>query len=250
MDFEAICHHWETLMGDEGDPVYRHLVNPTVLRLLGDVAEKRVLDAGCGNGHLTWQIAKLGADVTAVDLSINLLAYARGRAERRGVSIHLERADLSRLQYDDSSFDAVVASMTLQFVERYEDAISEMARVLKPGGRLIVSISHPCFDVSEKETAEKGKNRENPQQERNRSIPIVLKGEFSGLSYRQECRTLSEYLNAFTGAGFFLRKCVEPRPTDALIAEDARTWERLARTPPVLCLAFEKPAGKNERTVS
>ena len=133
---------------DRGDLWHRALIDPPVLRLLGDVAGRRVLDLACGNGYLARNLARLGADVTGVDRAAALidLAQRRETGDRLGVVYHV--ADAARLApLEDGAFDLVVCHMALMDIEDAAGAIREVSRVLRAEGRFVASLSHPCFDV-------------------------------------------------------------------------------------------------------
>lgn len=146
---------WDTMAAwmdekhkDEGDLWHRALIDPPVLRLLGAVAKHRVLDIGCGNGYLARKLARLGAHVTAIDGSSALIILAKKREGRDplGVTYHVaDAAHLDMLETD--SFEIVLSNMSLMDIADAEGAVREAARVLKPLGRFIASLSHPCFDV-------------------------------------------------------------------------------------------------------
>ena len=114
---------------------------PEMIRLAGDVAGLEVLDVGCGSGPLTEALRARGAVVSGFDLSPAMVELARGRL---GEDADLRVADLAApLPYPDERFDLVVSSLTLHYVEDWASALAELRRVLRPGGRLTVSIIHP-----------------------------------------------------------------------------------------------------------
>ena len=114
---------------------------PAMIDLAGDVDGHRVLDAGCGSGPLFAALGGKGAIVTGVDGSPAMLELAR---RRLGDDAALHVADLSRpLPFDDGAFDDVVASLVLHYLRDWVAPLAELRRVLKPGGRLIVSVNHP-----------------------------------------------------------------------------------------------------------
>jgi ubiquinone/menaquinone biosynthesis C-methylase UbiE len=96
------------------------------------VQGKRVLEAGCGTGLLLDRLARVAADVTGVDLSRGMLAHARARGHR------VVQADLRFLPFADETFDAVASFKVLAHVPKPERAVAELARVLKPGGHLVL----------------------------------------------------------------------------------------------------------------
>jgi ubiquinone/menaquinone biosynthesis C-methylase UbiE len=114
---------------------------PAMINLAGDVVGHRVLDAGCGSGPLTAALRDKGAIVTGFDLSAGMIDQAR---QRLGADADLSIGDLGEpLQFDDNSFDDVVASLCLHYLEDWSAPLAELHRVLRPGGRLIMSVPHP-----------------------------------------------------------------------------------------------------------
>src|SRR5260370_2969480 len=114
---------------------------PAMLALAGDVAGRRILDAGCGSGPLLAVLRDGGAIVTGFDKSAGMVELAR---RRLGDDADLMVAVLgSPLPFPDDTFDDVTASLVLHYLEDWGPALAELRRVLKPGGRLIVSVDHP-----------------------------------------------------------------------------------------------------------
>ena len=114
---------------------------PATLTLAGDVAGRRILDAGCGSGPLSAALRDRGAVVTGLDSSAGMLELAR---RRLGDDADLHLADLGHpLPFPDGAFDDVVASLVLHYLEDWTAPLAELRRVLRPGGRLIASVDHP-----------------------------------------------------------------------------------------------------------
>ena len=112
-----------------------------MLGLAGNVAGRRILDAGCGSGPLSAALRAKGAVVTGFDVSAAMVERAR---QRLGEDADLHVADLSApLPFADAEFDDVVASLVLHYLEDWSGPLTELRRVLKPGGRLMVSVNHP-----------------------------------------------------------------------------------------------------------
>ena len=139
--------YWDEQAGDAGDLWHRSLIDPPLLNLAGDTAGLRVLDLGCGNGYLSRRFARQGAIVTGVDASAPIIERAQAREAREplGVTYHVvDAAHLDMLV--DSSCDLVISNMALMDIEDATGTIQEVARILRPQGRFIFSMCHPCFD--------------------------------------------------------------------------------------------------------
>lgn len=110
------------------------------------VSAGRLLDVGCGSGSVTTSALSRGADVTAVDTEGSMLDLTRERAPDAAVL----RAALPSLPFPDDSFDAIVASFVLNHVSDPLASLTELARVLRPGGRVAATIwPHPPTPLHE-----------------------------------------------------------------------------------------------------
>ncbi len=98
----------------------------------------KVLDIACGAGQITIPMAKQGADVTAIDLAQNLVDRANERAQEAGLDISIQQGDAEALPFPDQSFDVSLSLIGSMFAPRPELVASEMARVTKPGGKMIM----------------------------------------------------------------------------------------------------------------
>ena len=96
------------------------------------------LDAGCGTGFLSFELAARGHRVTGVDFAPAMLAEARRKAAERSVSVRFEKADAEQLPFPSHSFDLAISRHVLWTLPHPEAAIDEWIRLLRPGGRLVV----------------------------------------------------------------------------------------------------------------
>ncbi len=134
---------WAEIYDQESNPLIG-LEEPVVKEAVGDVAGLSVLDLGCGTGRHTLWMAEAGASVTAIDFSEGMMEKARAKAgaERVRFLVH----DLhERLPFADGSFDRVVSGLVLEHLHDMASFFSEAHRVLKPGGRAVVSGMHPAM---------------------------------------------------------------------------------------------------------
>lgn len=136
-----IHKQWEDdYLNPEMDRFYS-LAFDRIVSELGDPRGKRILDVGCGYCYHTIRLAERGLTITAVDFSEVALAHAKDNLAKAGVSdqVTLQQADATNLPFDDASFDHVLMWGVLMHVPEAKKALSELSRVLKPGGKLALS---------------------------------------------------------------------------------------------------------------
>lgn len=181
---------------------------PAVLKLAGDVSGRRILDAGCGSGALFAELRERGAMVTGIDASAEMLEVAR---RRLGADADLRTADLANpLPFPDDAFDDVVASLVLHYLRDWGPTLTELRRVLKPGGRLIVSVEHPfAIWVSERSAGVKT----DYFQTRERTEEWTMGGQSARLSFWD--RPLHAMTDAFIASDFRICAISEPPPVPA-----------------------------------
>ena len=224
--WEELADWYDERMGEDGDLWHKTLIDPTVMRVLGPVSGKDVLDLGCGNGYLARRLTRLGAHVTGVDASAPIVDHAlrREKEDPLGVTYHV--ADAAKLDMlVEASFDLVLCNMFLMDVADAEGAISEAFRVLRPDGRLVASISHPCFDVLNfsgwaverigfDSTIWRKVSRYRQQLAEKCGWQVGADEVWCTPAYH---RPLSWYFQAFRRAGFVITALEEPEPTDEFI---------------------------------
>jgi SAM-dependent methyltransferase len=106
---------------------------------LGLKPGSKVLDVACGTGNLALPAARLGANVTGVDIAPNLVEQARANAEREGLKAQFDEGDAEALPYTDASFDAVITMFGAMFAPRPDLVAAELKRVAKPGGLIAMA---------------------------------------------------------------------------------------------------------------
>lgn len=200
---------------------------PATLALAGDVAGRRILDAGCGSGPLFARLRERGATVTGIDASAAMLELAR---RRLGTDADLRVADLAdRLPFNDATFDDVIASLVLHYLQDWGPTLAELRRVLRPGGRLIMSVMHP--------TAEYCIERLHGRRPDYFSTwfgtdTFTANGETIALGLWN--RPLHAMTDAFTAAGFRISVLSEPPPAPQARELFPREYELLATAPSFL----------------
>lgn len=121
-----------------------------LVSLVGQNPEARVLDMGCGGGHVSFQLAPHVGEMVAFDLSQSMLDVVRDESSRRGLSVSTQQGSVESLPFGDDSFDYVVTRYSAHHWIDWQKALCECRRVLKPGGTFIVidiiSSDHPLLD--------------------------------------------------------------------------------------------------------
>ncbi|KPM50265.1 methyltransferase [Frankia sp. R43] len=189
----------------ENSLVNAYYERPAMLALAGDVAGRRILDAGCGAGPLAAALRDRGAVVTGIDASAGMLALAR---QRLGADMALHLVDLrDPLPFADGAFDDVVASLVLHYLEDWGPTLAEIRRVLRPGGRLIASVDHPFVAYTIR----------NPRPDYFATTSYAFNWTFNGKSVPMRFwrKSLHAMTDAFTTAGFRLSVISEPQPDPA-----------------------------------
>jgi SAM-dependent methyltransferase len=196
----------------DGGFAKRHLINPTVLRLLGDIDGKGILDAGCGQGYLSRLLAEHGATVVGVEPAKSLFDYAVERELELRQGIRYVQAALGALP-DLGTLDAVVASMVLCAIPDWQPAMRSCVESLLPGGLFIITLNHPCFEGLAGSWAERGYLKVDR---------YLHDYEIVGPHGTDFHRPLATYLNGLTTLGCRLVEVVEPALSpDALADNDA-----------------------------
>ena len=111
----------------------------------GDLSEMQVLDAGVGTGQVARAMLEIGATVTGVDISPNMLEKAKERCAAYSNFTAIE-GSLCDLEFPDNSFDIITSRWVLRFIPCWKEAVQELRRVLKPGGRLVLIYSNNMFN--------------------------------------------------------------------------------------------------------
>jgi ubiquinone/menaquinone biosynthesis C-methylase UbiE len=108
----------------------------------------RLLDVGCGPGHVTRALARRGYDTTGVDRSLRLLRIARRNARREGLEMKFERSPSDKLPFGDAEFDCAIATGVIYWVEHPLATLRDMVRVVRPGGVIGTLDPHASMSIA------------------------------------------------------------------------------------------------------
>ncbi len=230
VSYFELQHEWNALaelrfnqLATHVDLSYDRVIVPSVLDMLGSLNGAAVLDAGCGLGFLTAEIARCAERVVGVDLSPQQIALARQHNAAPNVRYVCGRLEDALADVPAAGFDAVVANMTLMDVLDLDGFLAAAAAALKPDGVLAFTLTHPCFwprywgyDSA-------------PWFDYSQEIAITAPFQISldrscGLATTHVHRPLSAYIRSARRAGLRLADLAEPTPDTESAARYPEPW--------------------------
>jgi SAM-dependent methyltransferase len=235
--WEANAAWWIEGFTDGADAEYEEQILPMAAQHLAGAGE--VLDVGTGEGQLARLAVKGGAArVVGVDPTRAQVEVAR---ERAGGPVYA-RAGAAELPFPEASFDAVVACLVFEHIDAVDEALAEVGRVLRPGGRFLFFLNHPLLQTPgsgwiDDQVLDPPEQywRIGPYLVEDSSLEEVEKDVFIPFIHRP----LSRYVNALLAAGLVIRHMDEPAPPPGFIAR-AEEYADAATIPRLLFLLAEK----------
>ena len=226
--YEELAESYNRLIDHKPHNAYYD--RPNTLALMPDVAGKSILDAACGPGKYAEILLSKGATLTGFDISRKMVELAKERnGDRCNFFIHDLSQPLEMLK--NETFDIVLCALALQYVEDWSLPMQEFHRVLRPQGRLIISIEHPFFEYTFFEATNYFSTE---------PVKCTWKGFGKPVEVHSYRRPLGACLSAITENGFFIEKLVEPRPTREFEAIDPRHFKELNEFPSFMCIRAVK----------
>lgn len=221
--YAANADFWIKIIREQLDRYRTELTDGSVLEAVGECSGTRVLDGGCGEGYMSRLLAERGASVVGVDTSETLIASARDHSDARMLQIEYKVANLEDLPDSDATFDIAVCNHVLSDVADPASALRELGRVLRPGGRLVALMLHPCFYTAHAERDASGSIPTTTYfSQRRVDQPFVVAGLESPADVHMNFRPLEFYSQAILDAGFVITGLSEPHPPAEWLKED--TW--------------------------
>lgn len=185
-----------------------------LLEMAGDVSGKRVLDAGCGEGHVSRLFARHGADVVGVDFSPRLLHLARTHEDQERYAIEYIEADLADwLPSHRRSFDVATANMVLEDCEDLMGVLAAIAEALELHGRLLLSLNNPYALAARGKVVDYFSSG---------ALTQTFGTEQARYEVPYYYRSFEDLMTAFRQQGFLLRSVVDirPNPSDPHLPDD------------------------------
>jgi ubiquinone/menaquinone biosynthesis C-methylase UbiE len=189
------------------------LADPLVTELLGDIANQVVLSLACGQGQDARLLARLGARVTGIDVSAEMLRYAARYETANPCGITYVQGDAQTLaEFADSSFDGVLCHMALMDIPDLAPTIQSVARVVRDGGWFVFSIVHPAYQPHVQILSDYLLDHSYPKQ---RPVDWLPKHAYH--------RPLAEYVNELAHAGLRIDRLIEAhqRAANDVVADRA-----------------------------
>lgn len=206
---------------ESGRDYYRlDFLGPAQVEACGDVRGARLLDVGCGGGYLAREMAARGARVTGVDISPRMIEHARRSEAAAPLGIDYDVVDAAEVaaRFPAGSFDAAVSCVALQDMPDPAAALRAVHAVLRPGGRFVASIPHPCTDTPFRAWERDGAGRKRWLCVDRYFERAPIEFEWQRWAYRFTTAALhvplEDWFRWIVAAGFQLRAFHEPRPTD------------------------------------
>ena len=237
--WDTNARRWNDEFDADGDEHRKYHSDSHLLKLVGRVTDREVLDVGCGNGYLCRKLALKGARVTGVEPSEEMIAIAKKHRLVGNVHIDYVKAsatDLSALA--DESFDIVLFNHVLTSIGDHLAALNEARRVLRSTGHVVVVISHPCFSCGPRRWEAPAADTPRPEDvsafrvDNYFATGSNLLDDWDGFSpVPYFHRPLRDYWHSFRAAGFAIDEFDEPtlneRGQRELPAWKARQAERI-----------------------
>lgn len=223
---------WTTMVR-AGFDIYRdHLNTPAFFSILPDIRNLSGIDIGSGEGYNTRLLAQKGAKLKAVDIAENFIQKAIEAEKENPLGIEYIVASAMKLPFENNQFDFATSFMCFMDIPNPEKALQEAYRILKPGGFLQFSITHPCFTTPHR------KNLRHPISRKTYAIevgdyfknlderidewtfgeaPSNLKNKFPKFKTPIFNRTLTQWFNTILDAGFIIEQINEPFPDNNIV---------------------------------
>jgi SAM-dependent methyltransferase len=234
---------WQECFTEGADPEYTEQIVPLLRELLEQAGPAGVLDIGCGEGQLSRVAASLpgvrrvvGIDPTRAQLE----AALQRQPDAAATEVQYCRGGATALPFSDASFDAAFACLVFEHIEGTAEALSEVGRVLRPGGTFLLFLNHPLLQAPGSGWVDDhilGEQywRIGPYLVEHHGVEEVDKNIWIPFVHRP----LSVYVNALVAAGLYLTAMIEPAPPGGFL-DRAEEYQEASAFPRLLVLRAEK----------
>jgi ubiquinone/menaquinone biosynthesis C-methylase UbiE len=208
-------------------------------KMLPDFEGKRVLDLGCGFGwHCRYAIENGAKSAVGIDISQKMLNEAKNKTKSENIQYIC--MPIEDIEFPDNSFDIIISSLALHYIQSYDDILCRIDKCISKGGDLVLSMEHPIF------TAQGPQDWYYDEEGNILHWPVdhyftegIRKASFLGEEVIKYHRTLTTILNSLINNGFEITGVLEPKPADDLLQTIPGMSEELRR-PMMLLVSARK----------
>ncbi|MBE5742667.1 MAG: class I SAM-dependent methyltransferase [Clostridiales bacterium] len=255
--WDNVANDWNKAMGN-GDWFQRYIIYPTLLSLFPKPKNKKIIDVGCGNGHLSRFFEKKGGKVTGIDKSKKMIESCKTYSS----PINYLAFDITKTEFYENGFDLAIFNNSLQDMKNYKSGIKNAYKLLKTGGKLLIAVKHPCFHPANElmgwnvvsadgQTFRSGQgltdlaNLNTSYEADYFAIDDYLNSiEHTRIWYGKKTtsysRTVEDYVNTIIDCGFIIKKIREPKPINEGATENPCLFQLLSRIPNFIFILAEK----------
>ncbi|MGJ4939750.1 class I SAM-dependent methyltransferase [Bradyrhizobium sp. HKCCYLS1011] len=225
---------WIDANGERGDWAREHVLDPVMRERIATGRFHNALDVGCGEGRFCRVLSAMGIAATGIDPTVQLLKTAH----ERDPSGDYRAGRAEAMEFETASFDLVISYITLIDIPDFRAAIHEMARVVRPGGSVLIAnltgfTSAGAAQGWVKDDA--GRHLHFPVDHYLEEFPFWF--EWSGIRIENWHRPLSAYMSTFLESGLRLAFFAEPAP----VSGERVHQERFRRAPWFVVMEWQKP---------
>ena len=222
MDYDKYAALWQAKKQSSSHYAHQYLEKPAMYKLLGDVKDKKILDLGCGSGEDVEKL-RINNDVVGLDYSHELLTLAEfNNSDTVFWCIDLNKDRLP----NDVQFDIVFSSLTVHYIQDWNQLFKQLNTILGPNGRVLISTHHPLkwgSKVDKNKTSNEFKI--GYKKDKNASKSYEIYGDylntypiqdklFKQLEVTYYNRSISEMFKVFNDNGFRVNNLLEPKPIE------------------------------------
>jgi ubiquinone/menaquinone biosynthesis C-methylase UbiE len=142
--WNIIADQYDKDFGDQGDWLHRFIIYPSVLKLLGNIKDKKLIDIGCGTGTFTRMLSKNSKDVTGIDFAEKMIKLAQNRSSVNRIKYSV--LDITNgMETLDKDYDTALFIMVLHSINNGVKALTNASKIIKSNGNIIIVAPHPFF---------------------------------------------------------------------------------------------------------
>jgi len=223
----------------KSERLYNELLElPCIIKAVGNIKRKRLLDIGCGAGIHIKKYLKEGAKVEGIDISNTMIELARKKCPK----VEFKIGTITKLPYKNSEFDIITASLIINYVDNLKKAFKEVNRVLKKGGLFYFSDNSIIKSAIESIKNKKFKYKFVGYIENRKTGKLIVLGDawkeeifedefVPGMITKHYLRTFRTFLNELTKSGFELIDFIDCKPVPAFKKYDAAAYKIFTKVP-------------------